>query len=357
MTPGLLMKYLLILLLALSQQALSQKISWVNIPPQTDASFRGLSVVDDNVAWVSGTKGWVGKSKNGGKAWTFSQVKGFEKLDFRSIYAFNSKTAVIANAGSPAYILRTTDGGLNWKEVYRNNDTAAFFDGVDFWDNKRGTIFGDPIKGRMLVLNTKDGGDSWRGIPEPHPGEELEGDPLFEAGESSFAASGTAIRCIEPGVVTIATGGTAARLWSSLDTGVTWHNIETPMMHGRNSAGIFSFASIDNYYHVIIVGGDYKQDSLKTDHVFYKKHGDKDWRVPKVPTRGYRECVEAIGKNAVVATGPSGTDITYDGGETWQPLSEEKGLHVVRKSRKGNLVILAGAGGKIVLLKYPAADH
>lgn len=123
------MKSLLLCLLLLSHLSYSQHFK--TIAPQTDASFRGLSVVDDNVAWVSGGKGWVGESTDAGNTWNFKQVKGFEHCDFRTIYAFDAKKAVIANAGAPAYILYTTDAGNNWTTVYTNEDSAAFFDGME----------------------------------------------------------------------------------------------------------------------------------------------------------------------------------------------------------------------------------
>ena len=150
-------KYLTLFLMVCAQQLFSQQINWKTIPPKTDASFRGLSVVDDKVAWVIGSKGWVGRSIDGGNNWEFAQVKGFEKYDFRSLYAFDAKNAIIANAGSPAFILRTSDGGRKWQVAYENADTAAFFDGVDFWNNNEGLIYGDPINGRMLLLSTEDG--------------------------------------------------------------------------------------------------------------------------------------------------------------------------------------------------------
>ena len=92
----------------------------------------GGAVVDDSVGWVSGSKGWVGITANGGKDWSFRQVKGFEQCDFRSLYAFNAQHVVIANAGYPAYILSTSDGGATWQKVYENDDTAAFIDGWIF---------------------------------------------------------------------------------------------------------------------------------------------------------------------------------------------------------------------------------
>src|SRR6266513_2088987 len=73
----------------------------------TKSSIRGLSVVNDNVAWVSGNNGTIGKTTNGGKTWKWITVKGFEKNDFRDIEAFDAATAIIISVGEPAYILKT----------------------------------------------------------------------------------------------------------------------------------------------------------------------------------------------------------------------------------------------------------
>src|SRR6185312_4161465 len=94
-------------------------------------SIRGLSVVDDNVAWISGSKGNIAITTNGGKTWNWQQVKGFEKSDFRDIEAFSDKEAIIMSSGTPALILKTIDGGANWQEKYRNADTTYFFDAMD----------------------------------------------------------------------------------------------------------------------------------------------------------------------------------------------------------------------------------
>ena len=45
-------------------------------------SIRGLSVVDDHVAWISASKGAIAITLDGGKTWDWKQVAGFEKSDF-----------------------------------------------------------------------------------------------------------------------------------------------------------------------------------------------------------------------------------------------------------------------------------
>ena len=64
-----------------------------------NSSFRSMSVVNDSVAWLGGSNGWIGITVDGAKTWSFFQVKGKEGQDFRSIYAFDEKKAVIVNAG------------------------------------------------------------------------------------------------------------------------------------------------------------------------------------------------------------------------------------------------------------------
>jgi len=64
----------------------------------TPTSIRGLSVVSDEVVWVSGSNGTIGRSTDGGKNWKWMKVRGFEKTDFRDIEAFEAATAVIISS-------------------------------------------------------------------------------------------------------------------------------------------------------------------------------------------------------------------------------------------------------------------
>lgn len=335
------MKFFFLFLLILTRQGFSQGFHFEKIEIDTNYSFRGLSVVDDSVAWVSGNG--FGRSVNGGKNWIFKKVKNFDQLDFRTLFAFDGLTAIIANAGSPAYILRTVDGGKNWIEVYKNNDSLAFFDGIDFWNDQEGIIYGDPIKGRMLLLRTKDGGQTWQEFPE-------ENRPQLSEGEASFAASGTGIRCYNEQKVMIATGGKVSRLLISNDKGQKWNATPTPISQGKNSTGIFSFAFLNDTAG-IIVGGDYLNDTMKSAHVFYTTDSGRKWSFPTVPTGGYRECVEFITEKIAITVGPGGADVSYNAGKDWSPIENEKSFHVLRKTRKGKLIIAAG-NKKISLVNF-----
>ncbi len=304
-------------------------------------SIRGLSVLDDSVAWVSGSNGWVGHTADRGKTWNWQQVSGHETTDFRDIEAFSGAEALIISAGSPLVILRTEDGGDTWQGTYRDERTDIFFDGMDFWDGDRGIAYGDPIGGVMQLLETRDGGLSWQNISE------LAGLQVTD-GEAGFAASGTGIRLLQGGHAFIATGGRRSRLFHSADYGQTWQVNDCPIIQGTASTGIFSIAFQDERRGVA-VGGDYQQDKHTANAVYLTEDGGVTWAPPNRGTNGYRSAVEYTNTRTWVAVGTSGVDISRDDGRHWDAVSGES-FHAVRKAKSGTWVVLAGANGRVASL-------
>ena len=308
-----------------------------------NTSLRGLSVVDETVAWASGSKGWTARSINGGKTWIWKQIPGYENLDFRDIEAFSANRALLLSAGTPAVILLTTDGGSVWKEVYRNDSPEIFLDGMDFWDAERGLIYGDPIKSKLVLLKTSNGGVNWEDISQKNTINLM-------VGEASFAASGTAIRCDSKGNTWIATGGSKSRIFYSSDYGNSWKVNDCPIIQGKSSTGPFSIAFYTKKIG-IAVGGDYLIDSSRVNNLILTRNSGKAWLKPFSSTFGYRSAVEYVSKMRLIATGPGGTDISNDGGKTWTNLSQI-GYHTVRKAKSGKLVLLTGSDGRIASFSY-----
>jgi len=297
-------------------------------------SIRGLSVVDDSVAWISGSRGNIAITSNGGKTWAWQQVKGFEQADFRDIEAFSGKEAVIMSSGAPALILKTTDGGTNWQVKYRNTDTAYFLDAMEFDNPKHGIILGDPIKDKFLLLETNDGAETW------YP---FKNQPGAMKGEAAFAASGTCLR-INKGEINIVTGGPITHLLTANLKKPVWNSIDLPITQGVSSKGAFSVAS-DN---AMIVGGNYSKDKNPDSVACILASGKEKITynpVQKGPA-GYQSCIELINKNIYLTTGTSGSNITTDGGKTWAKI-DNTSYNVCRKAKNGKLVLLAGDGGKI----------
>jgi photosystem II stability/assembly factor-like uncharacterized protein len=299
-------------------------------------SIRGLSVVDDDVAWISGSGGYIAHTRDGGRNWTWQQVKGFEKADFRGIEAFSDKEAVIMSSGTPALILKTIDGGANWKVKYRNADTAYFLDAMDFVDKKYGFVLGDPINKKFVLLETKDGGETWnmfKTLP----------DALM--GEAAFAASGTCLR-IAQGNIDIVTGGTVARCLTILPPYKKWSYETLPILQGKDSQGAFSLAGPG----LVIVGGDYSEDKVKYNVACWIASPKGAYIPSQQGPSGFQSCVELIKGNSYLSTGTPGSNITIDGGKKWTKI-DDNSYNVCRKAKHGKLVLLAGNGGKIGILK------
>ncbi|SFH45947.1 Uncharacterized protein SAMN04489864_11359 [Pedobacter insulae] len=308
--------------------------------------MRGIAVVSDQVAWVSGSNGHVGKTKDGGGTWEWTQPKGYEKLDFRDIEAFDDQHAIVVNAGSPAYILITSDGGKHWKEVYKNADSLIFLDGMGFWNRNEGIIFGDPINNKMQLLKTNDGGLTWNDISA-----NLKQD--LAIGEAGFAASGTTIRTSDDGKVWIASGGKVSNIYYSPNYGKKWEIYSCPIIQGESSTGPFSIAFADNK-RGIVVGGNYLKDKENSNNVLLTKNGGKKWTRPATPVLGYRSAVEHIKDQFWVATGSSGTDYSIDGGQNWTNISTLN-FNAIQKAKNGKLVLLTGNRGNIYQLLYQSS--
>ena len=335
------MNYVLFLfLLGYVQVLCAQTLIPQHSGPKT--SLRGLSVVNDSVAWVSGSNGTWAISTDAGLNWKWNQLSTYNKLDFRDIEAFSDRKAVMVNAGAPSVILLTDDGGASWKEVYRNESSEIFLDGIDFWDDKNGIIYGDPINGQMVLLKTSDGGNSWINISSNNH-------IALIRGEASFAASGTGIRCGKNGKVWIATGGAQSRIFYSADYGKSWNAYACPIIQGKSSTGPFSIAFYKNKG--IAVGGDYLQDTSRINNTLLSADKGQTWNQVVIPTFGYRSAVEYLSPKVLVATGPGGTDLSINAGKSWQKLSDD-GYHTVRKAKSGKLVLLSGSNGKIAQIRY-----
>src|SRR6266540_3384709 len=80
----------------------------------SSASFRGVSVIDANTAWASGSRGTVLLTTDAGNNWTAHKVPQADSLDFRDIAAFDAMTAYVLSAGEDGRIYKTSDGGTTW---------------------------------------------------------------------------------------------------------------------------------------------------------------------------------------------------------------------------------------------------
>jgi photosystem II stability/assembly factor-like uncharacterized protein len=325
-----------LLFLILVQYIHAQKIEI--LADSIHSSLRGLSVVNNNILWVSGSNGTVGKSLDGGRTWKWITVKGFENTDFRDIEAFDKNTAVIMGVDAPAYILRTKDGGENWNVVFENKTKGMFLDAMEFWNIQSGIVIGDPINNRFFIGRTFDGGKTWRSIPVPN-------EPVADSGEACFASSGTNIRKLNKDEAVFVSGGLSSHFF------IRNKKIKLPILQGKESTGANSIA-VKNNKTMIVVGGDFTKKDSTNKNCVITADGGNTWFSPNAPPTGYRSCVEYLHKNEWITCGLNGVDISDDNGMNWKNISKES-FHVCRKAKKGNVVYLAG-NGKIGKASLPS---
>lgn len=305
-------------------------------------SLRGLSVVNDNIIWASGSNGQIARSTDGGKNFTWLTVKGYEQRDFRDIEAFDANTAIIMAVDVPAIILKTTDGGKIWKEVFHNNTKGMFLDAMDFTNDGNGIVVGDPINNRLFIATTSNYGDTWLALkPENNF-------YTADTGEAFFAASGTNVKIMgnkyNP-LICFATGGTDSRLF------LNGQPLALNIIKGKESTGANSVAVSAAITKLVVVGGDFNNDtsSAKNIQVFNIKNGSLLFPFVQTPPHGYRSCVSFMNGDSLITCGTSGVDVSYDGGINWKLISN-KSFNVCAKAKKGNAVFLAGKDGRIAKL-------
>lgn len=175
-------------------------IDWKMQTEESSVSLRGISFPSDKTFWASGSKGSAFRLRPETGKMESQTLDQWPKLEFRSVHAINEQVACMASAGTPAIVLRTTDGGVSWKEVYRHESPQAFIDGFTFWDSQNGMAVSDPVDGNWLLLQTSDAGMTWQ---ERDPSHRLAAVP----GEAAFAASSGSLFALDAAHFWLGTGG------------------------------------------------------------------------------------------------------------------------------------------------------
>lgn len=310
---------------------------------QPEASFRGISAVNDSTCWVSGSGGTILRTTDGGQSWQRRPVPGADSLDFRDIEAFGADTAVAMSIGSggQSRIYRTTDGGGSWRMVHQNPYEEGFYDAIAFWDNGYGLLQGDPVDGRLFILRSEDGGATWREIPRTAM-------PQVAEQEYAFAASGTQLVTGAGGRAWIGTGGARARVLRTNDYGQHWQAYPTPIMQGESSTGLFSLAFRDSL-HGIGVGGDYSREGEGGDNVIVTQDGGRSWTLLEEAGLHFRSAIR-YATDRFIAAGPSGSEYSAEGGKRWIPIGGP-GFHTVSVGKGGLYAVwAAGREGRIARL-------
>jgi photosystem II stability/assembly factor-like uncharacterized protein len=288
----------------------------------TTALLQAISLVDENVAWVSGHQATFCRTLDAGATWQVFHHPS-DTLQFRDLHAFDANNLLLMSAGPGAssMIFLFHADSLKWTEAYVMSHPKGFLNSIALWDDgSNGLAFGDSFEGELFVLKTMDAGRSWKRIDPANL-------PPAQKGEGGFAASGNCITTIAGGTALIGTGaGGSARILKTTDYGESWQWYESPMMKGE-AAGIFSIRMI-NAQIGAIVGGDLKLPDTVSQNVAWTNDGGEHWELLTAPiTKGAFFGSAMLGNEAgflLVAAGPSGIDFYQSKEKKWTNLNDGK---------------------------------
>lgn len=292
------MKKIIYILLAISLFHYYADAQWVQQISGVNTSLLDIDFVDENTGWACGDDGVVVKTTNGGFNWVqqntglFKRLEGIDAVDANTIYSVGWFQTIIksTNGGSnwmvirdgptgvgstffkcfflnvntgwllrsSGYVLRTTNGGINFDSTFVNN---AFPRDVLFKDANTGVICGD---GAWTVRST-DGGVSWFQIPLPL----LTGAPNLY--RMSFV--GNTGWTIGEG----SESGLGKLVFKTTDFGITWDSIARVSYPNNTLNYSVYFVNQNTGY----CGGTF-------GHIFKSTNGGFNWIQQNVPIDGFR---------------------------------------------------------------------
>ena len=311
----------------------------------SEVLFIGISPVNEEVVWISGTGGTYGRTSDGGLTWETGVVRGADSLQFRDVHGVDADIAYLLSIGSgdQSRIYKTVNAGQNWELQFVNPEPEGFFDCIGFWDAQSGMAFSDSFDGVFYIISTDDGGVTWQRIPA----ERL---PPARTGEGSFAASGHCLHVHGDSTAWIGTGASEegdARVLRTTNRGLTWTYSDTPIAGGSVS-GITSVAFVDDSRGAVL-GGDVTDMESREDNVALTNDGGVTWTMagrPGFPGPVYGAVyVPEAPVPTLVAVGPMGVGYTVDQGESWETLSDDNHWSVAFASPKAGWIV--GTEGRI----------
>jgi len=259
-----------------------------------------------------------------------------------------------AGPGEQSRVYKTTNGCAHWTEEIRNSEKDGFWDALAFQtrsfgvrrDQKTGVLIGDPVHGRFdtraMTL-----GQGWF-IDNASCGS--------RADESAFAASNSSVFVFGSHGYIIGTGGKGGPriLLSPLlaygDRNKGCLEASVPVASGNDSSGVFSLAFRDRE-HGLAVGGDFKKPNDPSGTAAWTADGGRHWTAAATPPHGYRSAVAWYPEaKAWIAAGTNGSDVSHDGGKTWQPLDDGNWNAL-------SMPYIVGPGGRIGKLRSDAIKH
>lgn len=309
--------------------------------------IRALEVLNDTTAWFAANRGVWGYTEDGGRSWQVDSIRvDTIKPGFRALSVLNRSTVLLLNAGSPAFLFKSTDKGKTWRTVYTDRHKDIFFDCLAFSDEHTGLALADPINGCFTILKTTDGGENWTKI-------ECAGLPPAMEGEACFAASNSNL-VMKGKNAWFVSGGKKSRAFFSDNNGVSFRSVSLPLPQGETMTGAYSMDFIDESTGVA-AGGNYQRTDSTILSLAFTTNGGKSWQPVRTGIPFFGSCVRFVAQNRVIVTGHDGTfEVDLPAGVTTElqnEAAEPLKYHTLRLSPSGRYLWLGGGNGKVARIR------
>ena len=206
--------FYIILMIGFNEPAFAA-IVWTAQTSGTTEFLTGVSAVNTNIAWATGTNGVILHTTNGGTTWT-AQTTGTTEI-IREVSAVDVNTAWAV--GTNGLILYTTDSGTTWTP--QTSGTTETFRGLSAVDANTAWAVGG-----TEILYTTNAGATWTAQTSGLTIEALRGVSAVDANTAwAVATSGTILHTTDSGTTwapqTSGTTETLREVWA-VDSSTAW---------------------------------------------------------------------------------------------------------------------------------------
>lgn len=280
--------------------AAAQSGSWMRQKAGTMAWLRSVFFHDQNRGWAAGSKGTLLRTADGGQTWQPHLNVGKDII--RDVFFIDEKTGWLVcevnvyelktKEEPRAYLLKTTDGGENWKRVeVKGFDIDSILVRAVFSRNGRGWTFGEA----GTIFTTRDAGETWSRLQSPTRRLLLGG--IFVDDDRGWIV------------------GAGATIIQTSDGGETWYQSRLPQVERTVRFTAASF--IDNRIGWAVGSGG---------SVYHTTNGGRTWQRQESGVYTDLFDVKFVDAREGWAVGAEGTIIhTVDGGQHW--TTERSGTH------------------------------
>lgn len=301
---------------------INAQTGWTNAPkPATQGDINTVFFADSERGWIGGDDGYLAMTKDSGRSWTKLSLNTGDSIN--DIYFRGSDKGYVL-AGDR--IFSSTDGGATWREdrIFRAGEFGKATPdlwSIRFSDKKRGFVVGSVSQGDnvvdSLLIQTTDGGTTWRRVYVPTKNELLHVDFANEDRGWIVGDNGTIL--------------------TTDDGGLTWRLRET-----KTTAKLF---------HVDFKNSNSGWAVGRRGLILRTEDGGATWQTVNSNVQRDLLSVEFVNEKNGWIVGRGGTILrSEDGGKTWikQDSKTTDNLYALFIGKKYGWAV----GGKGLILRY-----